>query len=1387
VDGAGGGHLAASPYSTGGGGTVLEHRYGATLLSCLLSGNPAPELGDDATLESVTFQASGFSPVDDLVVAGRSPDGGERRVSIGVRRAPALVRSDIASAELLTSYVRVVAEHWPAVLAGRWRLALAVASPNPAVQQLRELTVIARAVGDEATFRAEVARPGRTNDDVRSRLVHIDALVTTAAGRTHVDGVEVSELTWRLLLALYTRELRLEGGDETDRTFAVGQLRAVVVDDVVTPPHLLFPRLAELVARYAPSGAHVTESVLRRDLSGTPLRTTTTHRSAYLQFVRDAAPAVLVGREGELAEFERFCLDDGPGYRWLRAGPWAGKSALMRWFVLHPPAGVAVVSFFVTAQHPGQHDRVGFVDVLLQQLGELLREPPPPLTQATREVYLTEWLHRAAAELRRRDLRLVLAVDGLDEDRGVTPGPDSHSIAALLPRHLPENLKVIVTGRPNPELPFDVPDDHPLRKPEVARQLEPSPEAQIVRAAMERELRHLLQGTSQERNLLGILAAAGGGLTGADLAMLIGLDPLDIDKLLKTVTGRTFVASSGPWRAGERYYTLGHEELQQEAVRVIGPTRLLAYRERIHAWADRFRNAGWPGDTPGYLLGSYVQLLINTDSADLDRLITFATDRGRHDRMLDVSGGDNAALTEMAAAAALLRRPAHPDLRALLRLAVHRDRLLRRNERMPEELPAVWAALGNRNRAEAVARAIHRSDGGADKALILLAEEIARNGDYDKARQLAEEIHLYRRADAFCCLARLAHTGGDDEQLERLLAAAETAAAAVTTDVEVRSFAFGHVAVMHATVGDLSGALDALDEINVLDHRFGEVLIRVAKLAAAMDEESVVRAIVDYWRPDNFQDPPQWLIAQSVALAELVGDVERAEAESALITSVVSRCAALAFRARPAEAQIAAHYARSAGDIVLSAPDEDRVIAQLHVVCAWIAARNLQASVQALREMTVREDHHFPDRSALERALEAVTEQALANGEVELAVSLAVVAAERGLARANADMILIHALVQNGEVSRAESIARAGTDLAANANALAVVAYARARAGDHERAAEIAIEVEQSVRAAAGLDSPVALAELALVLLKAGSHEHVGWLVAQIHGGIMSDAHYDDRDLVTMRLVGELVRWERLAEAEALTNALDPGGDLLIAEMYTYHRRNAGRRGQVTAEPADSEPVEVRIDVSVQRRSDQEIRDLFEAANRRERPYYTAALAEAGRVELAESLALGLDDLNERTWALAPIVRPACERGDVELAERVGLAIPQDHERAKALATIAGQVPDDKERADRAEAEARGVRFAEERSEALAAFAAAMFAVGDVDRALSVARSIDLPPERAKALLTIADQLSPPAPRRLIAEALSFAAWDVVLPWLVVHEPAALDVVVEELRVTGDA
>ncbi len=195
--------------------------------------------------------------------------------------------------------------------------------------------------------------------------------------------------------------------------------------------------------------------VQARDIQGSVHVTSATGpaRSRYREQVRQIAPAELVGRETELAELADFCLapDEVGAYRWWRAPKRAGKSALMSWFTLHPPPGVRVVSFFVTGRLAGQDHRGAFVDVVLEQLAELLAEPLPAfLPETTREAHLVGMLAEAAELCRSRGERLVLLVDGLDEDRG-SAGP--HSIAALLPAHPAAGLRVVVSGRPNPPPP----------------------------------------------------------------------------------------------------------------------------------------------------------------------------------------------------------------------------------------------------------------------------------------------------------------------------------------------------------------------------------------------------------------------------------------------------------------------------------------------------------------------------------------------------------------------------------------------------------------------------------------------------------------------------------------------------------------------------------------------------------------------------------------------------------------------------------------------------------------------------------------------------------------------------------------------------------------------
>jgi hypothetical protein len=132
----------------------------------------------------------------------------------------------------------------------------------------------------------------------------------------------------------------------------------------------------------------------------------------------------------------KFCTaaKQGP-YAWWQADAGVGKSALLSWFVLNPPPGVRVVSFFATTRYARQGDRAAFIDVVLEQLAELLGESMPAhLTRATGEAHLLGTLRMAAQACQRQGQRLVLVVDGLDQDSGVREaGIVQHRRAAARP------------------------------------------------------------------------------------------------------------------------------------------------------------------------------------------------------------------------------------------------------------------------------------------------------------------------------------------------------------------------------------------------------------------------------------------------------------------------------------------------------------------------------------------------------------------------------------------------------------------------------------------------------------------------------------------------------------------------------------------------------------------------------------------------------------------------------------------------------------------------------------------------------------------------------------------------------------------------------------------
>ncbi|WP_331732305.1 hypothetical protein OG592_41510 (plasmid) [Streptomyces avidinii] len=813
-------------------------------------------------------------------------------------------------------------------------------------------------------------------------------------------------------------------------------------------------------------------------------------RSVYRRQVERIAPPQLLDRDAELAQLAGFCLDEHRGpYVWWRAGPWAGKSALLSTFVLNPPARPAagevwLISFFITARLASQDTREAFTAALTEQLCALLhQEQPASGDEATREAALLDQLAQAAAASQQAGGRLVLVVDGLDEDRGVTTGPGAHSIAGLLPGCPPAGMRIIVAGRPNPPIPDDVPDWHPLRDPGIIRLLGDSPHARDLQRLGESELKRLLTGSPVEKDLLGLLTAARGGLSGPDLRELTGADLVTVEEILHTVVGRTFTRRLAAWKPDTRQqvYLLGHEELHNAACHYLGHDRLAHYQDRLQTWAEDYRTPTdgrppWSPHTPEYLLTGYPRMLLT--AGDTNRLTALAIDPARHDRMLDLSGGDAVALSEIKTCQDLLLDCPEPDLYALARLSHHRGQLETRNAHIPTKLPALWATLGQPNRAEQIARALTDLREQA-RALAGVVGEVAEAGDFERAEQIAHTItDPDQRARALVGVVGAVAEAGDHERAEQIaralsdpreqaLALAGAVAAAgdheraeqitrTIVDSRERTRALAGVAGAVAAAGDLERAEQIVRAISDPWERARALAGVVGAVAEAGDHEraeQITRTISDPWE--------QALASAGVAgaLAE-AGDFERAERIARTITNPDHQVQALA----------------GVAGAVAEAGDDER-------------AAGLAADAEQITR-TITDPHHHA------QALIRVAAAAAAAGDHERAEQITRTMLDpRERARALARQA--GAVAAAGDFERAEQIARTITDPDHQVQALTEVAGAVAAAGDRERAAGLAADAEQIARTITNPQEQArTMAEVAGAVAAAGDRERAAGLAA---------------------------------------------------------------------------------------------------------------------------------------------------------------------------------------------------------------------------------------------------------------------------------------------------
>ncbi|MGW0327677.1 hypothetical protein [Nocardia sp. NPDC003183] len=491
-------------------------------------------------------------------------------------------------------------------------------------------------------------------------------------------------------------------------------------------------------------------------------------RSLYVSQVREFLAPVdgLRDRERELSDVAKFCRGEQP-YMWIRAKPWAGKSALLSWYMLYPPPDVTVIGFFITDRLADQRDHRAFTDAVLDQLAVLLPDQRALIagTSLNRDGLRNELLTLAAQREAAGGRRVVLVVDGLDEDAGKPP------IVSLLPQRPDPNLRVVVASRHGPTLP--IPHKHPLKSIEPYP-LDPSPFAAGVRDLATAELDALLCGPGKRRELLSLITAAN-GLTASELTELTDMAPYEIDGSLRAVVGRSFrTRMTANWSrtgGGDPVYVLAHETLQRTAEERLGIRQLDSSLGRLYAWADRYRDLGWPIGTPDFLLRRYFPVLDR--HRELERMIAVGLDRSRHDRMRTRTGGDVTALGEIRTVQQRICDQHDPDLLSTARLARHRDYLHDRNRSIPTRLPAVLARLGQHDRAEALAYSY--SDLQDQVAALAAIAVVVRGSDPDYSARLTDRAEIlvdaitdsFAQSNALTNIA-VAVAGSDSDRAETL-------------------------------------------------------------------------------------------------------------------------------------------------------------------------------------------------------------------------------------------------------------------------------------------------------------------------------------------------------------------------------------------------------------------------------------------------------------------------------------------------------------------------------------------------------------------------------------------------------------------------------------------
>ena len=510
--------------------------------------------------------------------------------------------------------------------------------------------VFAEKIADDAAKQLLREHQGISEADWHVAARQVASLIDQLSEKERLDAGYNWEELRRTLLGLGGTDLRSDLADESVRQAFdwVLEVACQRVADCFTEKEALASILESVeevrsgIQRLAerPAGASQTRAVV----------------ADHMEVVRDIAPDPLEDRERELAELETFVRGSQDTWYAMEAGMISGKTALMSSFALNPPDGVHIVSFFTRRIGGDGNDWRSFSFVAGAQLAGILGDEYTERASdpASQDTEFRQLLRRASTACRsdKNPRPLVLLIDGVDED-SYYERPDAaaaKSILSLLPRRLPEGVKVMTASRPNPRPPEDIVCDSPRR----VVSLEASPIAQ--KKINHKDIDNFLN-SKYGVDIGAFLAACGGSLTVDELRQLIArrrrLDAVpsgDIKACVERSPGRILMRVNVGF--GDRpipSYTLGHDAVLRAVLRELSPDLfggdegvgdeawwaesrervLLPYYQDIRGWVKKCADRGWGCNTPNYLLSeSCFELMLGDDKCDGSSVeIVFDRDR----------------------------------------------------------------------------------------------------------------------------------------------------------------------------------------------------------------------------------------------------------------------------------------------------------------------------------------------------------------------------------------------------------------------------------------------------------------------------------------------------------------------------------------------------------------------------------------------------------------------------------------------------------------------------------------------------------------------------------------------------------------------------------------